>query len=116
MLNRIVTVLVLSSLLAFDCAVADSTTPEVVGDVTPMKFYIEEGKYRRTAVLCVGATQDKSTSKARACFSKTNSRHGHIINGTIGTDQSLSSVSRCEDLGYCNNELKVAMYVNDRSP
>ena len=37
-----------------------------------------------------------------------------MINGSITTDQSLSSVSRCQDLGYCNNELKVAMYINDR--
>ena len=105
---------VLSSVLISASVVADSTKSEVVGDATPMDFYIKESKYRREAFLCVGATKDKSTNKARTCFSKTNGRHSHIINGTITTDQSLSSVSRCEDLGYCNNELKAAMYVNDR--
>ena len=114
MFNHIVNVLLLSSLLAFESALADSSKPEVVGEVAPMDFYIRGGKYRREAVLCVGATKDKSTSNARVCFSKTNSRHSHMINGSITTDQSLSSVSRCQDLGYCNNELKVAMHINDR--
>lgn len=113
MLNRIVTAFVLSGLLISEPVEADSAKPELVGEATPMEFYIEESKYRRTAVICVGATEGKSTSKARACFSKTNGRHSHIIDGTITTDQRLSSVSRCEDLGYCNGELKVAMYVND---
>lgn len=113
-LSRIASTFVLSSLLISVPVKADSVKPELIGEETPMEFYIKESEYRRTAVLCVGATEDKSTSKARACFSKTNGRHGHIINGSITTDQSLSSVSRCDDLGYCNNELKVAMYVNDR--
>lgn len=112
--SRIAVTFALSGLLISESVEADSTEPELVGEATPMEFYIKESKYRRTAVLCVGATEGKSTNKARACFSKTNSRHSHIINGSITTDQSLSSVSRCEDLGYCNNELKVAMYVNDR--
>lgn len=107
------TAFVLSSLLISEPIEADSAKPKLVGEATPMQFYIEDSKYRRTAVICVGATEGKSTSKAQACFSKTNSRHSHIINGTITTDQSLSSVSRCDDLGYCNNELKVAMYVNN---
>lgn len=114
MFNHILTVLLLSSLLAFESALADSPKPEVVGEVAPMEFYLKEGKYRRDAVLCVEATRDKSTRNARACFSKSNGRHSHIINGSITTDQNLSKVSRCEDLGYCNNELKVAMYVNNR--
>ena len=86
---------------------------KVVGDATPMEFYIKESKYRRDAVLCVGATEGKSTNKARACFSTSNGRHSSL-HGSVRTDQSLSSVSRCADLGYCNNELKVAIYVNDR--
>ena len=113
MFNRIVAAFLLSGSLISASVVADSTKSEVVGDATPMDFYIKESKYRRDAVLCVGATEGKSTSKARACFSTSNGRHSSL-HGSVRTDQSLSSVSRCEDLGYCNNELKVAIYVNDR--
>lgn len=101
-------------LLVANASAYYQTESEVVGEVTPMEFFIQGSKYRKTAFLCVGATKDKSTNEARICFSKTNGRHNHTINGSITTDQSLSSVSRCEDLGYCNNELKVAMYINDR--
>lgn len=105
-------VFVFSLLLVAEAHANYSAERKVIGESAPMDFHILEGQYRRTAFLCVKAAKDKSTSAARACFSIINSRHNHKIYGTITTDQSLSSVSRCEDLGYCNNELKVAMYVN----
>lgn len=41
--------LVLSSLLITEPIEADSAKPELIGEATPMKFYIKENKYRRTA-------------------------------------------------------------------